>query len=137
MKKKLIAILVLVVIAITVYFYFRPIPLIEKIDNASVQYLGYNLGDSQTEEITDYKKENLLDFLSTCEKRRMLFHANTGNPSHPLDIVIIMDGDNPTIKLGRYVNTVQSNEKYYKMLDAEDVLKTLHEMLGIAQRQEG
>lgn len=134
MKKKLITILVIVVIAIAVYLYFRPLPLVENIDNASVLFLGYNSGDAQTEEITDYNEEDLLAFLSTCEKRRILYHTNTGKPSHSLDIVIIMNENNPTIKLGRYVNTVQSNEKYYKMIDAEDVLKTLHEMLGIAQR---
>ncbi len=130
-------ILVLVVIAIAVYIYFRPIPLLRNIDNASILYLGYNSGHSQTEEITDYSKKDILAFLSTCKKQRTLFHINSGTLSHPLDVVIILNDDNPTIKLGRYANTVQSNEKYYKMVDAEDVLETLQEMLGLAQQQEG
>jgi len=136
-KKTLIKILILIVIALTIYLYFRPIPLLEDVDDASILFLGFNPGESRTEEITDYDREKLIAFLNTCKKRRVLYYENIGHLSYPLDMIIIMNVGNPTIELGHSVNDVQSKGTHYKMANAEAVLKTIHEILGLAEGQEG
>ena len=111
---------------------YRPQPLVQDVDNASVHLVQARVG-GELEYLADFPEAELLDYLQTCEMRRTWENKDNYSEDDVALWLFLADGDdNREIILGAdsFCWNDSTGHRKYTVLHASDVTAHILELLG-------